>query len=276
MTLKSTVANDIRDVLFEPIMSRRYTAHVTTERKGIVAGSIYAATKLADVGILPDFLVDEGAPVDPGDLVVGFQGNPKQIALAEERVVGAMAKFSGIATAAWRATALAQGRCRIASGSWTKMPAEIGQPVRDAIVLGGASPRLLDVPFLYLNKNYVRIFGGIRAALEAAAVCKGDRRIVIQLKGETGSIRSETAEAVRGGADVIMVDTGELEDAKEAIRSLVELGVRAARKVAFGKGVGIEDVPRCVDAGIDLVCMGKAIVDAPLMDMKLDILPEHV
>ncbi len=275
MTLKSTFSNDIRDVLFGPIMSRRYTAHVTTERKGIVAGSVYAAAKLADIGILPDFLVDEGTSVNPGDLVVSFQGNPKQIALAEERVIGAMAKFSGIASAAWRAAALSQGRCRIASGSWTKMPAEIGESVRDAIVLGGASPRLLDVPFLYLNKNYVRIFGGVAATLDAAAVFKGDRAIVIQLKGETGSIRTEAAEAVRGGADVIMVDTGELADAVEAIQIVAELGVRSSRKVAFGKGVGVEDVPRCVDAGIDLLCMGKAIVDAPLMDMRLDVIQER-
>ena len=156
------------------------------------------------------------------------------------------------------------------------MPFEIREPVREAIVLGGASCRLLDVPFLYLDKNYVRIFGGIVAILEAAAPLKNDRIIVIQLKGETGSIRSETLDAVRGGADVIMVDTGKFPDVEAAIHVLDELGLRSMKKVAFGKDLAIEDIPRCVELGIDLLCIGKQIVDAPLMDMKLDIIPEKV
>ena len=274
--MPTTIVSDIRDILFQSIISRRYAAEVATERAGIVAGTGYAAARLAEIGITPWHMVSEGASVSPGDLILRFEGNPKQIALAEEQVIGAMAKFSGIATAARRAVALSEGKCRIASGSWKKMPAEIRDAVRDAIVLGGASTRLLDVPFLYLDKNYVRLFGGIGATLEAAASLKDERAIVIQLKGESGSIREETMQAVRGGADVVMIDTGRFCDAETAIQVLDRLHLRAEKKVAFGKDLRIDDVSRCVSIGIDLLCIGKEIVDAPLLDMKLDIVPGKV
>jgi nicotinate-nucleotide pyrophosphorylase (carboxylating) len=265
------MTQDIRELLFQPIMTKRFSAQVTAEREGVIAGNASAARKFSEIGIVPDFLVQDGEPVRSGDPIARFQGNPLQISLAEEQVIGQMAKFSGIATAARRAVQLSRGQCRIATGGLKKVPSEIRQEVRNAVVAGGASPRILDVPFLYLDKNYVRIFGGIGRALQAASLF-ADRVPVVQLKGETAGIREETLEAVRGGAGVIMVDTGEFADVETAIRTLDELGVRAEKKVAFAEDLRMEDIPRCLSLGIDLLCIGKEIIDAPLLDMKLDVI----
>ncbi|MEW6266962.1 MAG: quinolinate phosphoribosyl transferase [Thermodesulfobacteriota bacterium] len=262
---------DIRETLFQSIGSKSFPAQITTGREGILAGSSRAAENLAAFGLTVDFLLAEGTRVQAGESIARFRGRPRQIALAEERIIGDLAKFSGIATAAARAMQLARGRCRIAAGAWKKMPAEIKDEVRRAVVLGGASPRLIETPFVYLDKNCVRMFGGIGQALQTASVFN-DRVLVVQLKGETGGIREETMEAARGGADVIMVDTGVFDDAETALRALEELGLRPARKVAFAGELDLEDIPRCVDLGLDLLCLGKAIVDAPLLDMKLDVL----
>ena len=267
------MTQDIREILFQPVMARRFSARLTTEREGVIAGVASAARKLAEIGIAPELLVREGQFVQCGEVIARFEGNPLQISLAEEQVIGQMAKFSGIATAAHEAVRLSQGQCRIASGGLKKVPSEIRQEVRNAIVTGGASPRLLDVPFLYIDKNYVRVFGGIGKALEAASLL-ADRVPVIQLKGETGSIAEETREAVQGGAGVIMVDTGEFADVEAAIRTLDEMGVRAQKKVAFAEDLKMEDIPRCLSLGVDLLCIGKEIIDAPLLDMKLDIMKE--
>lgn len=266
----AVMTTDIRDVLFARIESRSFDAQVTTEGEGIVAGSAYAEKQLRDHGILIEYMIPEGTRVGRGDLIAKFSGSPKQITMAEEYIIGDMAKVSGIATAASRAVKLAGSSCRIASGSWKKMPPEIKEAVREAILIGGASPRLVSEPFVYLDKNYVRIFGGIGKALEAAAALPGFLK-VIQLKGETGTIEEETREAVAGGADVIMVDTGRFEDAAEVSRILVSLGLRGTIRLAFAKDLRFEDIPKCVEYGIELLCIGKEIIDAPLMDMKLDI-----
>jgi nicotinate-nucleotide pyrophosphorylase (carboxylating) len=263
---------DIRDIIFESIMDAKFTAQITAEREGLISGSKYAFEKLMDIGVDIEFLVADGKTVSKGDLVAKFEGNPKQITLAEEIIIGKLAKTSGIATASNKASKLGGESCKIASGAWKKMPPEIKDVVREAIVTGGASPRLFDVPFVYLDKNYVRIFGSISKALEATKNLEGYIKVV-QLKAETGSIEYETREAVKALADVIMVDTGKIEDAIKAINILKKLGVRSDKKVAFAKGVKISDIPRCREVGIDLLCIGKEIVDAPLLDMKLDIVP---
>lgn len=265
---------DIRDIIFESINDKNYTAIITTEKNGLIAGSNYALEKLISMGLHINYLCKDKDNVKTGDLIAKFTGNAKQITMAEEVIIGTMAKTSGIATAASKAVKLGKGKCKIASGAWKKMPNEIKGIVREAIIIGGASPRLFETTFVYLDKNYVRIFGGISEALKATHKLQGYTK-VIQIKGETGSIINETREAINSSADVIMVDTGVMQDARDAIEVLKEMNVRGSKQIAFAKGVKVSDIPIYADMGIDLLCIGKEIVDAPLLDMKLDIIHDH-
>ncbi len=262
---------DIRDRIFETIRDRRFKAHITAERDGTIYGSTYAMEKLREMNVEIEYFLPDGSYVMPGVQVAGFTGSPKQITMAEEIVIGIMAKTSGIATAAGRAAELGQGKCRIASGAWKKMPYQIKDIVREAIRTGGISTRLIDEPFIYLDKNYVRIFGGIKPALQAIENFKGYVKIV-QLKKETGDVSFETRQAAEAGADVVMVDTGDRQDVLAAIETLKKLGVRSSIRVAFAKNVKVEDIPEYVHIGVDLLCIGKEIVDARLLDMRLDII----
>ncbi|MDD3168660.1 MAG: quinolinate phosphoribosyl transferase [Eubacteriales bacterium] len=262
---------DIRDLLFETIQDRRFAAEITAERTGILYGCEYALRKLREMNLEITFFLPDGSHVTPGIRIAGFSGSAKQITMAEEIVIGIIAKTSGIATAAARAAELSQGKCKIASGAWKKMPHQIKEIVREAIRAGGISTRLIEEPFIYLDKNYVRIFGGISPALQAAERFE-DYVKVIQLKKETGDIAFETRQAAEAGADVIMVDTGDLQDVLSAIETLENLDKRALKRVAFGKDVKIEEIPIFVKMGVDLLCIGKEIVDARLLDMRLDII----
>lgn len=79
---------------------------------------------------------------------------------------------------------------------------------------------------IYLDKNYVAIFGGVQKALIAVAGIN-DRKKVIQVKGryENGNIVREALTALYSGADTIYVDSGKIEDLKavsEALRSALQ------------------------------------------------------
>jgi len=185
-------------------------------------------------------------------------------------VIGALAKTSGIATTANRAVKLAAGKIRVVSGAWKKMPLEIKHMVREAIRIGGVYSRIADTNFVYLDKNYVRIFGSIRAALEATSELP-DHLKVIQLRGETEDISLEVEEAVSGRANILMVDTGCVEDAIQTIKVLKKMGIRDEKQVAFAGGVKISEIPRYSQLGIDILDIGTQIIDAPLLDMKMDV-----
>lgn len=269
--MKNNTVIDIVDLVLEPVIHKKFIAKITIEMDGIIAGSKHVEEKLKDMGLEINFLKKDGEKVYAGDTIAQFSGGPKQITAAENVIMGKLAKASGIATATNRAVALSKGNIGIVCGSWKKMPEEIKNLIREAVNIGKGDFRICEPPFMYLDKNYVKIFGGIRETLNAASVLK-DHKKVIQLRGVEKSIREETIEALEAGANVLMVDTGKVEDAIECMKTLENINSRNKVKVAYSGGVKIKDVPKYVELGIDTLCIGKEIVDAPLLDMKIDIL----
>jgi nicotinate-nucleotide pyrophosphorylase (carboxylating) len=264
------VQQDIRETIFASIAGRKYQAEVIAEQDGIVTGTKRLLAALAEKGIQAELRLADGAPVKAGDCVVQLVGTPQQLAVAEEFVIGMLAKPSGIATAAHRAVSFAGDAIRVVCGAWKKMPPEIKGIVREAVAAGGAAFRISDQPFLYLDKNFVRMLGGIVATLRAVAPMK-DKLKVIQLKGHYGDVAHEAVLAVEHGADILMIDTGSLPDAEAAHRALLAAGRRNQVKLAFAKGIRVEDIPDLRGRGIDILDIGVGIIDAPLLDMKLEV-----
>jgi nicotinate-nucleotide pyrophosphorylase (carboxylating) len=265
---------DIRDILFEEIASKRFRAVLTAERSGVISGVEEAYACAKELGIDLELCKAEGAEVSHGERFGNFLGTPKQIALAEERLIGTLAKASGIATASRTAVQLADGKTQIVSGSWKKMPPAIKQMVRKATAAGGAAFRICQPPMVYLDKNFIRMFGSIPSALTACQKLPGST-VVVQIRGMTASVADETRQALEGGAGILMVDTGDLDDVHQCVAELERTGERGSVKVAFAGNVHLTDIPDLTEQGIDILCIGKEIVDAKLLDLKLDVLQEE-
>lgn len=265
------MATDIRDEIFKNIIDKKFSAMVTAEGSGIIAG-IDAAVKLAEeLGLQIDYCLQDGSPIIAGEKVLLLRGTPKQIAQAEEVIIGTMSMASGIATAAKYAAEKAGEKVRVVAGAWKKMPPAVKDLVRAAILSGGGKFRITDLPFVYLDKNYVRLLGGIQEAL-AAVESLEDMCKCIQLKGESLDIVHEAELAARNGADIIMIDTGVVQHVEQVVAHLQELGLRDEVKVAFGNGVKLQDIAMLAAKGFDILDIGLQIIDAPLLDMKLDVL----
>jgi nicotinate-nucleotide pyrophosphorylase (carboxylating) len=143
--------------------------------------------------------------------------------------------------------------------------------IRNAVTAGGADSRISNDPFVYLDKNFVKMLGGVKETLTAVAGL-GSCRKVIQLKGSYRDIADEAREAVANGADIIFVDTGEREDVVRVAASLRELGQREQVELAFAGGITLDDIADLKRLDLDTVDIGRAIVDAPLLDMRVEIL----
>lgn len=270
MQAGAMIQQDIRDIIFAAINEKQFTAHLLTEGAGVIAGVKRLQAFLAENKIDADIRVVDGQQIAAGAVVATFSGTPKQIAVAEEFVVGFLAKPSGIATAARRAVDAAGPEIRIVCGAWKKMPPEIKYIVREAVATGGAFFRITDQPFLYLDKNFVRMLGGVEATLRAVAGIT-DKAKSIQIKGETGDIGAEALAAVNWGANILMVDTGRQEDVAIVNQVLDQAGCRNKVKLAFAKGVKIEGIKTLLGHGIDILDIGTGILDAPMLDMKLEV-----
>lgn len=266
---------DIRDEIFASVRRRMYTGFVVAERDGVLSGVRRAQKFLEELGVSGETYHSDGAKIKGGTRIVRIVGTPKALAVAEEYVLGFLSKPSGIATAAREAVETAGPDLRIVCGAWKKMPSEIKTMVREAITHGGAAFRISDEPFIYLDKNFVRMLGGIEASLAAVQNAEG-RVTVLQLKGEYGDLATEAISAARHGADIIMIDTGHLADVMAVNEALRTSGLRNRVRLAFAKGIRLETLPALKEKGIDILDIGVDIVDAPLLDMKLEVQADAV
>ncbi|MGD0275372.1 MAG: hypothetical protein ABSB79_04845 [Syntrophales bacterium] len=262
---------DIRDDILQNAADRQVTAAIVTNENGVVAGTDGAVQEASRMELTVQTVISEGSRVIKGDNIIQFYGNPKQVVMAEDILIGLIAKSSGIATAASRFIEKAGKRLNIVSGGWKKMPPSDKDMIRRAITAGGASFRISQEPFLYLDKNYIAILGGIRQTLTAVAHLK-DFIKIIQIKGRYGDIAAEAMEAVTFGAGILFIDTGSLGDVVKVLGKLIESGMRSRVRIAFGGGITLDCMDKLTCLDIDIIDIGRQIVDAPLLDTKMEVL----
>ena len=260
---------DIREDIFRKQLDRRITGVLIAEEVGVLSGMQRACNIMEALGLAFASGLKDGARLENEQEIVRVTGNPVQIAQAEERLIGALSKFSGIATAAKTALQKTNSKYKVVAGGWKKMPFELKEPIQQAISDGGLTPRICDKPFIYLDKNYVRILGGLRKAVEASLAFK--RMIVIQIRGESRAIAEEAIEAVNAGANVIMVDTGNYEHLRCVGHALTESGLRSQVKIAFAGNIRLDDLEALSQFDLDVVDIGYAILDAPCLPMRFDV-----
>lgn len=252
---------------------RPLTAILESQSEGRLAGVPLAQEAASALGIEGAWRKRSGQMVRRGEEIARFRGPAESILKLENLVIGLIAKPSGIATAAAHAVDAAEGRVRLVSGGWKKHPFQIREMVREAVAAGGMGQRISDQPFLYLDKNYVRIFGGIGQTLQAVAA---ERLIkIIQVRGEFADIAEETREAIRGGASVVMVDTGSWEDLDKVLQVTRTVRPTAGVRTAFAGGIQLEDIPALVNRGVDIADIGAAILDAPWLELTYDVVSER-
>jgi nicotinate-nucleotide pyrophosphorylase (carboxylating) len=262
---------DLRDIIFKSVMHKSISAEIRAQARGLLCGTHDALGAGRDLKLRVGDMLAEGARLAPGTRVMTFSGSPKQVLKAEEVLIGLMAKPSGVATMADRFVRKAGGSTRVVAGAWKKLPPSFKSAVRRAAAIGGARPRIVDGPFVYLDKNYTAIFGGIGETLKSVAGL-ADHVKVIQIRGGHKKIAEEARDAVKYGADVLFVDTGNIGDITVVADSLTVMGRRAGVRIAFGGGIRLKDMDELLSLDVDVLDIGRAILDAPLLDMRMEVI----
>jgi nicotinate-nucleotide pyrophosphorylase (carboxylating) len=71
----------------------------------------------------------------------------------------------------------------------------------------------------------------------------------------------------------VMIDTGQKKDIATVSRTLRRAGLRSKVKLAYAGNIELCDIPELQREDVDIVDIGRAIVDAPLLDMRLEVIP---
>lgn len=244
----------------------RFRAVVEACEPGTIAGTGFVdpASSLGEGGTWR-LLVAEGDVVAAGQPLIELIGHAARLGIAEDHVLGPLGFASGIATRARQFRAAAPPGLSIACGGWKKLPLALKPLLRAGLAVSGILPRLVDGDFVYVGKNAVIMLGGVDQAI-AAGRAVGHGPVAVQVK-----LVAEAVSAVGSGAGIIMVDTADLADLAAVHAELNRLGLRDGVRLAFGGGVRLQDLGPAGAAGADAVDVGRAILDAPLLDLRMRV-----
>ena len=150
-TIRKSEILDVREEILKNVQFKQVTASIIADNDGIIAGMTTAKKETGRLGLSVLMVADNGSYVKNGDEVIRFRGSPKQVVMAEEILVGLLAKPSGIATNAHKFVKATGGRPQVVCGAWKKMPPSLKDMIREAVVVGGA--------FYRIERGFICILG---------------------------------------------------------------------------------------------------------------------
>ena len=87
---------DLRDHIFHSILNKRVEAEIWTAERGVVAGIKRIVNKAMELGLKIEPFFSEGDELEYNDIIAKLTGTPKQIAIAEDILIGLISKTSGM------------------------------------------------------------------------------------------------------------------------------------------------------------------------------------
>jgi nicotinate-nucleotide pyrophosphorylase (carboxylating) len=237
------------------------TADFVARKAGVVSGLHVAAAVLEYCGINHyEVLVDEGATVAAGKVLITAQGNTRKLLLAERTALNYLTHLSGISTTTnkW-VQAVAGTKCVIRDSR--KTTPGLRSLEKFAVRMGGATNHRLSLSAEGLIKdNHIIASGGIGAAFKALKEKFPGKPIEI----EVDSLEQLT-QAIAAGAQLVLLDNMNPELCKKAVAL-----VAGKCKLEASGGITLENAKAFADTGVDYLAIGALTHSAPALDIALD------
>jgi len=211
-------------------------------------------------------LVPEGSIVEPGTPVAEVDGLSTAVLTGERTALDFMMILSGIATETARWVDEAGADLTVCDTRKT-MPGMRALSKYAVAVGGGTNHRAGLWDMVLVKDNHIARAGGVAAAIELARSAHPD----LVVEAEADSIE-QALEAVRAGADIVLLDNMNDVDLKEAVRQCRATAAASGAKIlteASG-GVTFDRLPGLRRSGVDRVSTSVLTLASPV-DFGFDV-----
>ena len=240
-------------------------ADFVTRTGGVVSGLHVVAAVLEYCGVNHyEVLVDEGAKVSAGKVLITAQGNTQKLLLAERTALNFLSHLSGISTLTNQWVSEISGtKCQVRDTRKTTPGLRMLE--KFAVRMGGGTNHRLSLSQAALIKdNHIMAAGSITAAFNATKKMFPDKSIEI----EVDSI-DQLNEAVKLKPDLILLDNMSVEQCSQAV--LISAGLV---KLEASGGIAISNAKSYAATGVDYLAIGSLTHSAPALDIGLDFRKE--
>lgn len=236
-------------------------ADFTSRVAGVVSGLHVVAAVLEYCGVNHyEVLVDEGAKLAPGKVLITAQGNTQKILLAERTALNFLSHLSGISTLTshW-VSAIAGTKCQIRDTR--KTTPGLRQLEKFAVRIGGGLNHRLSLSQAALIKdNHILASKGITHAFNAIKKVYPDKSIEIEVDS-----LEQLQEALKLKPDLILLDNMSVDQCHQAV--LISAG---SVKLEASGGLTLENAENYARTGVDYLAVGALTHSAPALDIGLD------
>lgn len=237
------------------------TADFITRTSGVVCGLHVVAAVLEYCGVNHyEVLVDEGAKVSAGKVLITAQGNTQKLLLAERSALNFLSHLSGISTLTnqW-VNEISGTKCQIRDTRKTTPGLRMLE--KFAVRMGGGVNHRLSLSQAALIKdNHIMAAGSITAAFNAIKKEFPDKSIEIEVE----SI-DQLKEAIKLKPDLILLDNMSADQCSQAVSITAGLV-----KLEASGGIAINNAKTYAATGVDYLAIGSLTHSAPALDIGLD------
>ena len=250
--VREALAEDIGsgDVTTDSIVSKDQEAKAVwiAKEEGVLAGLDIAKEVFLElddqINWKPKF--SDGEKVSEGQTIIEMSGNCRAILTAERTSLNIAQRMSGIATATHRVVEiLAEFDTNLLD---TRKTAP-GLRRLDKLAVkagGGINHRMGLYDLAMIKENHIVAAGGITKAVQYVRVQNPE----IKIEVETTTL-DEVLEALRAGADIIMLDNMTIDEISEAVKI-----INGSAQTEASGGITVKNVREIAKTGVNYISMG--------------------
>jgi len=205
--------------------------------------------------------VRDGERVKAGAAMGRVEGPARGLLAVERTALNFLQHLSGIATLTAQYAERVAGTRAVLIDTRKTIPG-LRALEKHAAHLGGArNHRLRLDDGVLIKDNHISVCGSLTAAVERA---RAGAPVLTRIEVECDTL-DQVGEAIRAGADMILLDNMGLEDMRQA----VALSGGRIPLEASG-GVRLENIRAIAETGVDFISVGRITQSAPAVDIGLD------
>jgi nicotinate-nucleotide pyrophosphorylase (carboxylating) len=259
-----------RDVTTQALVPPEQRGHgvFLAKDEGVIAGLPVAVVAFAtvDQGITVRFSLRDGDWVESGQVFGEVEGPLASILSAERVALNFMQRLSGTATST-RTLVDAVAGLPVRVVDTRKTTPGLRALERYAVRLGGGSNHRFNLADGVLIKDNHIAAAQARGldipAVIAAARTGAPHTLRVEIEVET---YAQAEEALRGGADVVLLDNMNVEEMARCVRLL-----KGKAQTEASGGITIANIRAIAEAGVDIISSGSVTHSAKALDISLDI-----
>ncbi|GAC1403682.1 MAG: carboxylating nicotinate-nucleotide diphosphorylase [Ktedonobacteraceae bacterium] len=239
-----------------------------TRQAGVVAGLEIALDtfRVLDERITIERVVQDGAIVQPGDVLARLSGSARSILSAERVALNLLGQLSGIATITAQCVRAVEGT-QVRILDTRKTTPGLRSLEKMAVLLGGGQNHRFGLSDGVLIKdNHIKAAGGITQAI-AGARRAAPHLLKIEVECET---LAEVEEAIEARADVVLLDNMTVEMMREAVVLLRREAPYVLIEASGNIGTNMERLASVAATGVDFISLGAITHSAPNFDISLE------